>query len=124
MRKSGKGHSGYLLNIYYFQELSTHNSVAIADAFLIIANTLPHVRPLASIEPYNPAITQLFSGMVRFFVDAAKFLGRNSTPILQFLHSCLIVHKKLYRSQLVSSAPLTLTMLVLALRATSILRIS
>ena len=124
MRKSGKGHSGYLLNIYYFQELSTHNSVAIADAFLIIANTLPHIRALSSIEPYNPAMTQLFSGMVRFFVDAAKFLGRNSMPIRQPLRSCLMVHKNLYRLQLASWAPLTLTMLALASRTTSILHIS
>ncbi len=124
MRKSGKGHPGYLLNIYYFHELSTHNSIAIADNFLMIANTLPHISRLSSIEPYNRAVTQVFSGMVRFLVHAAKFLRRNSMPLGQSLRSCLIVHKNLSRPQLVSSAPPILTMLALASRTISILRIS
>jgi len=98
---------------------------AIADTFLLIANTLPLISSLSSIQPYNRAVTQVFSGMVRFFVDAAKFLGKNSIPIRQSLRCCLlIVHKNLYRSQLVSSAPPTSTMLALASRTTSILHIS
>lgn len=97
----------------------------MADTFLLIADTLPLISSLSSIQPYNRAVTQVFSGMVRFLLDAAKFLGKNSISIRQSLRSCLlIVYKNLYRSQLVSSAPPTLTMLTLASRTTSILHIS
>ncbi|PBK80305.1 hypothetical protein ARMGADRAFT_1098448 [Armillaria gallica] len=58
-------------------------NAAIADTFLLFDNVLPILQSLSSTELDNGAITRVFSAMIKFLVDAAKFLGRNRLNVLR-----------------------------------------
>ncbi|KAK0211603.1 hypothetical protein IW262DRAFT_1519187 [Armillaria fumosa] len=48
----------------------------IADTFLLFEKVLPTLQLLLSFEVHNAAVNQVFTGMIKFLVEAAKFLGR------------------------------------------------
>ncbi|KAK0239383.1 hypothetical protein EDD85DRAFT_447557 [Armillaria nabsnona] len=62
-----------ILKLYATREKSIQT---IADTFLLFEKVLPTLQLLSSFELHNAAVNQVFSGMIKFLVDAAKFLGR------------------------------------------------
>lgn len=59
----------------------------IADTFLLFEKVLPTLQLLSSFEVHNAAVNQVFSGMIKFLVEAAKFLGRKRFGIFSLSNS-------------------------------------
>ncbi|KAK0468741.1 hypothetical protein IW261DRAFT_923000 [Armillaria novae-zelandiae] len=70
-----------ILKLYANREKSIQT---IADTFLLFEKVLPTLQLLSSFELHNAAVNQVFSGMIKFLVEAAKFLARKRFGIFSF----------------------------------------